>query len=223
MAKKRTYTAKSPVRRAKAAVVGVVLHMLGVGAFAIMVALNLSHLVKAEGGTPLTQAFSLPGFEAYTDAYGLAALAQLASLFVYGVLFLMWIHRTNRNAQTLSSGMEVSPGWAVGWFFVPFASLYKPFQGLDQTWRVSTEPARWKALDTPVILRVWWGLYLGGNIGNSLSSLVSREHTVQGHVAAAILALLSAALILANSVAAIRIVRTLTARQVSALEVDAFA
>lgn len=221
--KKKTYTPKSPARRAKGAVVGIGLHLVAVAIFAAMMAINLSHLLSRNPDEPLSDASLVPGFETYALAYGLAAIGQIATLIVYGVLFFMWVHRTNRNAQTLSTGMEVSPGWAVGWFFIPFASLYKPFQGLDQTWRVSIDPTRWRAVDTPVLLRVWWGLYLASNVTGWLSNMAGGARTVGSHAAAAMVGLASSGLLILCCLAAIQMVRTLTRQQINALEVSAFA
>jgi len=222
MGKKRLYTAKSPLRRAKGAVVGIVAHLIAVAIFAGMVGMNLSYLLAADGETPLREGFDLPAFAPYALAYGLAAMLQIASLAAYGVLFLMWVHRTNRNAHSLAGGMGTSPGWAVGWFFVPLVSLWKPFHALDQTWRVSTEPSRWRALDTPFILRLWWGFYLASNVTGWASDVLRQERTVKGHLAAGMVAIVSAGLIIGAGVLLIRIIRTLTARQVSSLDAAAF-
>jgi len=44
------------------------------------------------------------------SAIGLAAL----------IVFLMWIHRANRNVHLLSGEtLAITPGWALGWFFIP--------------------------------------------------------------------------------------------------------
>ncbi len=161
-------------------------------------------------------------FEPYLIPYGLAAMAYIASLVVNLVLFLMWVHRTNRNAQTLSTGMEVRPGWAVGWFFIPFASLYKPFQGLDQTWRVSIDPTRWRGLDTPSLLRWWWGFHLTSNIAGSLSNIVGKG---EGSVVLALstaIAIMSFVAGFIASALAIRMIRRLTAVQTASLEAAAF-
>ncbi len=49
-----------------------------------------------------------------------------------GVLFLIWVYRANRNAHCLGAeGMEYSPGWSVGWFFVPVACLVMPYNVLE--------------------------------------------------------------------------------------------
>jgi len=220
---KKVYTPKSPARRARGAVIGIGAHLVAVVIFAAMMAINLSHLLTRSPDEPLSDASLVPGFETFALAYGLAAIAQIATLIVYGVLFFMWVHRTNRNAQSLSTGMEVSPGWAVGWFFIPFASLYKPFQGLDQTWRVSIDPTRWRAIDTPVLLRVWWGLYLASSVTGWLANMAGSAHTAGGHAASTMVALVSSGLLILCCLAAIQMVRTLTRQQVTALEAAAFA
>ena len=50
------------------------------------------------------------------------ALPELVALLVAGFLTLKWIYRTSRNAHALADGLSVRPPWAVGWFFVPFAT-----------------------------------------------------------------------------------------------------
>ncbi|MEJ2816941.1 DUF4328 domain-containing protein [Caulobacter sp. CCG-8] len=220
MKTRKVYTPKDPRKRAKGAIIGAVLHMIAV---AIIGGLTFVHLLKLSGaGDKVTDGVA-DSFDPYLMAYGLAAIAYLASLLVNLVLFLMWVHRTNRNAQTLSAGMEVGPGWAVGWFFVPFASLYKPFQGLDQTWRVSIDPTRWRALDTPSLLRWWWGFHLTSNIGGSLSNIVGKSEGAAFLAASTAIAIVSFAAGFIASALAIRMIRRLTARQTSALDAAAFA
>jgi hypothetical protein len=79
---------------------------------------------------------------------------------ITGVLILMWIYRVNWNACSLASDMVYSPRGAVGWFFVPVANLFKPFEALRETWQVSRNPGDWRNVPTPVAFRWWWGLLL---------------------------------------------------------------
>jgi hypothetical protein len=126
--KKKVYTPRSPIKRAKGAVAGLVMHLVAVAAFAAMMAINLSHLLARVPDEPLSDPSLVPGFETYAMAYGLAAIAQIATLIVYGVLFFMWVHRTNRNAQSLATGMEVS--------------LAGPWDGSSFPSRRSTNPSK---------------------------------------------------------------------------------
>jgi hypothetical protein len=104
----------------------------------------------------------------YTEQAGAAndARQQIVGLFyllvflVTGILFLVWINRANKNCRGFTSGMEFSPGWAVGWYFIPFANLIKPFQAMSEIWRVSHNPMNWKTMEPPALLRWWWGIWL---------------------------------------------------------------
>jgi hypothetical protein len=162
-------------------------------------------------------------FEHYLMSYGLSAIVYIAaSLPVYLVLFLMWVHRTNRNAHVLAPSFDMSPAWGVGWFFVPIACLAKPFEGVEKTWNISTDPTRWRSRDTPTLLRVWWGLFLATNFVGLASSIAAKTETAGGLSAAAFLTIGTMATVVASSVASIMMVRQLTQRQVTALSTVAF-
>jgi len=100
-----------------------------------------------------------PGSPADFAVIGLAA-AFLASVVLVGC----WIYRANANAHALSSGMTIRPGWAVGWFFVPFANLVMPYQAMKETWRESHEAAGLLEEAQSPIVGWWWGLWIAGNV-----------------------------------------------------------
>ena len=53
----------------------------------------------------------------------LSALGQLAIFPFLITLYCIWIHGSAVNARRLGAGgLDVSPGWAVGWYFIPFAN-----------------------------------------------------------------------------------------------------
>ncbi len=92
-------------------------------------------------------------------------VAQLVLWIVTGIVFLTWIHRANRNARALGAkDMRFTPGWAVGWYFVPIMSLWKPFQAMREIWQASAEPGNWQVVRTPALLGWWWALFLGAQI-----------------------------------------------------------
>jgi hypothetical protein len=75
---------------------------------------------------------------------------QVALFIVTGIVFLVWIHRANRNARALGAeGMQFTPGWSVGWFFVPIMSLWKPFQVMREIWQASAQPGNWQGVQAP--------------------------------------------------------------------------
>lgn len=83
----------------------------------------------------LTQ-FEMDAEAAQVDAFGAPVggflmLAMLACYIVSG----MWIYRAAANAQAVvPDSKRITPGWSVGWFFVPFANLFMPFRAMRQTW-----------------------------------------------------------------------------------------
>ena len=55
--------------------------------------------------------------------------ALWAGLFVATfLLFLTWVYKSNVNVKALgASNMKYTPGWSVGWFFIPIANISKPY------------------------------------------------------------------------------------------------
>ena len=68
-------------------------------------------------------------------------LSSLSYLVVYlgGIFFFfMWLVRANKNARALGArDMEFTPGWMVGWFFVPLANLFKPYEAVEELYLAS--------------------------------------------------------------------------------------
>jgi hypothetical protein len=81
------------------------------------------------------------------------------------VTFSMWTHRAARNLPALGArGLKYTPGWAVGWFFIPLAHLVMPYFVAAEIWRES-DPAQ-KHLDaqggktTSPLVASWWFTYV---------------------------------------------------------------
>jgi hypothetical protein len=221
-AKKKIYTSKSPTRRAKGAIVGLWLHLVGAAAYGAATAWQLSFLLKLDPGETLSADYLGSESAGFVLSFALSALVYAASLPIYLVLFFMWIHRTNRNAHLLAPSFDMSPAWAVGWFFVPVACLVKPFEGVEKTWNISSGSTRWRSLDTPILLRVWWGLFLATNFVALASSLASSDNTAGGQSLGAALTIATMAVTVGSSITSIMLVRQLTQRQITALSTAAF-
>jgi hypothetical protein len=69
---------------------------------------------------------------------GIVGLAQFILAIITGITFLRWIYRSNNNLRALSGeSMTFTPGWSVGWYFIPIANLWKPYQVMNEIWKVS--------------------------------------------------------------------------------------
>jgi len=89
------------------------------------------------------------------------AVIQFLLFVGTGIVFLTWIFRANRNARALGAeGMRFTPGWSVGWYFVPIMSLWRPFQVMREIWQASAQPGNWQGVQTPPLLGWWWAMYL---------------------------------------------------------------
>lgn len=104
-------------------------------------------------------------FNAADAIMGVIALAFFPVYILTIIFFCRWKILAMRNAHRLSTeAMEFTPGWAVGWYFVPIAMLWKPFQAMRELWNVTHGKAgRGKA---PPALTTWWTLWiLSGFVG----------------------------------------------------------
>lgn len=101
-------------------------------------------------------------------------LVQVSSLLTYlfsAIVIAMFFHRANKNARALGGdyhGVTITPGWTVGWFVVPIAQWWKPFQAIKEIWGAS-QPG------LSGILPLWWGLWLLMSIGGRVLSKLDAE------------------------------------------------
>ena len=99
--------------------------------------------------------------EGWTPGAIVWRIVELAIGLATAILVLTWIHRANHNARQLGTAdMHFTPGWAVGWYFVPIAWFWKPYQAMSEIWRASASPTDWRAAPVSPLLRWWWGLWL---------------------------------------------------------------
>jgi Domain of unknown function (DUF4328)/zinc-ribbon domain len=97
----------------------------------------------------------------------LIVFSEIALNLITSFVFLRWVYVSATNAQSFSDRMMThSPGWCVGWFFIPFLNLVRPFQAMTEIWQVSeVQPGeRWRDAPTPPILGFWWALWILGAI-----------------------------------------------------------
>ncbi|HEX4299861.1 MAG TPA: DUF4328 domain-containing protein [Gammaproteobacteria bacterium] len=106
---------------------------------------------------------------------GYSEYAQVAVFIVLAVLFLRLLYKAVQRAKSFAVPYtEVSPAWAVGYWFVPLLNLYRPFQVVKALFKACAQeagpaanPAAGKQL-----LSAWWALFL---IGNAASWTLSRS------------------------------------------------
>ncbi len=60
--------------------------------------------------------------------------------------------------------MRFTPGWAILWYFIPIANLWKPYQAMKEIWKASADPHDPGAAETSRLLPWWWFLWILSNI-----------------------------------------------------------
>jgi hypothetical protein len=102
----------------------------------------------------------------------LAEQIDLSNAFILlgdGVLSILvlllngrWLYLASKNSQIqVPDTGRISPGWTIGWFFVPLANLVRPYTALKELYCVTTN----KEERTPEVrwLFIWWILWLVQN------------------------------------------------------------
>ena len=103
-------------------------------------------------------------------------IAQLALYLAQAIVILGWIRQANKNARALGArDMEFTPGWAIGWYFIPIANLWKPYQAMSEIWRASSGSPDWKSAETSGTLQGWWAAWLVANALGRVSFRLSMK------------------------------------------------
>ncbi|MFL6208860.1 MAG: DUF4328 domain-containing protein [Pyrinomonadaceae bacterium] len=128
------------------------------------------------------------GEETLSVAAALHTVMLLLTFLVYFatvVAFLLWLHRAYSNLRPLGAKqLNTSPGWAVGFFFIPFANLVKPYQAVREVWRWSKpvsagdgviEGLSFTTDSSAPLVGWWWGLWLTSSVAGNLYYRLSDE------------------------------------------------
>ena len=101
--------------------------------------------------------------------YGAVGLVQTGLFLVTAVLWLRWLYASYRSLGTAYREVETpgvattrfTPGWAVGYWFIPIVNLYRPYQVMAELWSGSRELVPGRAPSRrPHLVGLWWAVYL---------------------------------------------------------------
>ena len=105
--------------------------------------------------------FTVEAAEANDFRQSMVGILNFGVFIVAAVIFAQWIYRANLNCQGFGAeGMEFTPGWSVGYYFIPFLNLVRPYQSMKEIWNVSRNPRKWQSQPGSSILGWWWGLWI---------------------------------------------------------------
>lgn len=138
------------------------------------------------------------------------------------VMFLMWLYRAHSNLQPLGAqNLEFTPGWTVGWWFIPFANLVKPYQAVREVW-FESDPEVGSNEQTflsaslrtaPVYVGVWWALWLISNFVSNVAGRIYDPDTMSDVESGALIFIIPSAISIIAAILAIMVVKDITSRQ----------
>ncbi len=159
---------------------------------------------------PVSQSVPPAELAGALDASNWVGVLAVLVFIPTAALFLTWIHRAGSNLQPLGThGQRFSPGWAVGWWFIPIMNFLRPYQALAEIWRSTggwpVAPVTW-----------WWILWLAANSVGIFSLVYEGTLFDPDAIPSAVylrLDIIANALMVCAGVLAILIVRRTTSRQ----------
>jgi Domain of unknown function (DUF4328) len=151
---------------------------------------------------------------------GFIGLLQSVLGILTGIIFLKWIYRSYKNIQGFGAqGLRFSPGWAVGYYFIPILSLIRPVQVMSEIWRASDDPRDWPKRPGSWLIASWWTLFLVYTGVTQISlELAIQASTNDQWTLAAVLAILGDFFSIPLSLAALRLVTEIYRRQRTLVE-----
>lgn len=212
-----TGTAVSFVSGSSRATAAVILLGITVGLDLVAVGSDLAEiglLSRVEAGAVVTMAEA----EANDDRQAAIGLLQTAVLIATAIAFLMWLYRVRRNLTALGvKGLRFTPGWSVGWWFVPIMNVFRPFQIVNEAWQASDPGAAgddWPSARYAPLIGGWWVLFvISGFVGNFAARMFLRGDTASELIAASWVYVGSEGLAIPAAILAILLVRGINRRQ----------
>ncbi len=106
----------------------------------------------------------------------LLGLVQFLVFIGAMIALLRWIYLAHVNARAFGADdMMGSPGWAVGWFFIPFANLVMPFLMMRELWKASSGPKDWQGQAAPAAILAWWLFWIASGVASSVGFRLELE------------------------------------------------
>ncbi len=181
-------------------------------------------LSRAIEGSFVSDAAMMEAMEALDARAGLVGLGFLGVYVASVICSARWIMKAHANLRELSvDPPETTPGWAVGWFFVPVANLVKPLQAMRELWWASLAPGAWREQgSSPGLLQGWWALWILANVlGNLASRMIMSADDMPALLSAYQFNLVAALALIPLTLVYWRIIQTIT--QMQAVQYQAMA
>ena len=170
-------------------------------------------LSRAQAGIPVSEAEAV----ANDSRQAMMGFIYFAAFIVTAIVFCLWIHRAHRNLPALGArDLKYSPAWAVGGFFVPILSLYRPYQVTKEIWKASdpNEGPDWQDAPTSSLIGWWWVTFIVSSYaGYILLRMALSAETISDFMSLSVMTLVTDIIDIPAAILAIILVRTIDQRQ----------
>lgn len=188
----------------------------GLGADIIALASSLSRWVVLQqfAGGALPQ----QRVDEFTLQHGAIASLKLLTLIPTMIVWLFWEYRATANLRLVGTKRSAfTPGAAVGYWFIPFANLWLPYQITTDLWLRSdtgnVDEVR-GGRRAPALFGWWWVMYIvAGVTDRAYYSLAENSSTAAQQLTATTSGILAAVVGIVASLLAIAVVRGIDKRQ----------
>jgi hypothetical protein len=145
---------------------------------------------------------------------GVLAIGQFVLYLVTAVVFIRWFHRAYVNLGPLGARRRHGDGWAIGGWFVPILSWWRPKEiANDLWWGSAPEEERGLERSDPLLLIWWLGFTATQMLGQALfRGAFGDSDTAEGLRSQDYAYLVSDLLDIAVAVLAILVIRRITER-----------
>lgn len=148
--------------------------------------------------------------EANDSRQAIIAVIQIAVFLTTAVFFCCWTHRMSANARSLSDrSMQCTPGWAVGYYFIPIVNLWRPYQIVREIHDRFLE--RTEGRRSAWLQPTWWTLYIvSGILGRIVFRFSMRAESLDDYVALSIISIVTDSIDVCLDLVALFLVSSIT-------------
>ena len=142
----------------------------------------------------------------YDNLTTVLAIPYIGAFLACVVAYLAWLSRSVDNVPVLTGERpSVTPGWSIGWWFIPLANLIRPYQIV----RELLVRLRGSETGPTAIVLAWWLAWIAANVASAIVNIASRQplETLDALRTWFTVNLVSDVLIIAAAVLAIIVVR----------------
>jgi hypothetical protein len=150
------------------------------------------------------------------DRSGAVGITALVLAVLTGIVWLVWQHGSQSNLRDAGiRGLGFTPGWATGWWLIPIANLWKPFQATRELHKASAGAERWWEMPTPALLAWWWTGWIAFNVLDGVASgfFAGDDVSIGSYIAGDRFSIAGDLLSTATAILAILLIREVMRRQ----------